>query len=163
MAYPNYQYPGYPTAPYYPGPVPDQLAQLRQNQMQQPMMQGPQMGQGQPITTQITPPFQASGVQDYDSNWVSSQEEANNWLVAPGHSVIMRDVNNRYIYIKSRDANGIPAPLRVFEDTSIAAQQETPPAPQIDVERFVTWDKLDEYLAERLKRPSKAAQKKEEE
>ena len=36
MAYPNYPYPGYQPVPnYYPGPVPDQLAQLRQNQMQQ--------------------------------------------------------------------------------------------------------------------------------
>lgn len=36
MAYPTYQYPGYqPTPVYYPSPVPDQLAQLRQNQMPQ--------------------------------------------------------------------------------------------------------------------------------
>lgn len=163
MAYQPYQYPGYQPTPYYPGPAPDQLAQLRQNQMQQPMMPGPQMAQGQPPTPQNTPPFQASGVQDYDSNWVSSQEEANNWLVAPGHSVIMRDVNNRYIYVKSRDANGIPAPLRVFEDTSASAQQDSSPVPQIDWDKVVTWDKLDEYLTERLKKPSRPAKPKEDE
>lgn len=88
----------------YAPPVPDRLAQLRQNQMQQSTMQGPAQMQpvNQPQTVLGTPPFQASGVQDFDNNWVSSQEEANNWLVAPGHSVIMRDVNNRYIYKKQR-------------------------------------------------------------
>ncbi len=151
-------------------PVPDRLAQLRQNQMQQPMMQGTQMGQGQLPTPQNTPPFQASGVQDYDNNWVSSQEEANNWLVAPGHSVIMRDVNNRYVYIKSRDANGIPAPLRIFEDTSDIPQQDTSPMPQIDLSNYITINaaeemiekRVNEILSERLKRPSKVVKQKED-
>lgn len=167
MAYQPYPYPGYQPAPYYPGPMPDQLAQLRQNQAQQ-IMQGQQMAQPvqtqpiQPQTVPGTPPFQASGVQDYDNNWVSSQEEANNWLVAPGHSVIMRDVNNRYIYVKSRDANGIPAPLRVFEDTSAVIQQDTFSASQIDLSRYVTIDQLEDILTERLKRPVKAAKTKED-
>jgi len=50
MAYNPYPYGGYqPTPGYYPGPVPDQLAQLRQNQMQQIQ---PQMMQ-QPIPQQM--------------------------------------------------------------------------------------------------------------
>lgn len=166
MAYQPYPYGGYPSNPYYGSPVPDQLAQLRQNQMQapimqQPMMQGQQMQQ-QPQGVPVAPPFQPSGVQNNDDNWVSSPEEANNWLVAPGHSVTMRDVNNRYVYIKSRDANGVPAPLRIFEDTSIGTQQETSAVPQIDLSKYVTIDQLEEILAERLKRPAKAMQKKEE-
>lgn len=35
MAYQTYPYGSYQPAPYYQGPVPDQLAQLRQNQVQQ--------------------------------------------------------------------------------------------------------------------------------
>ncbi len=141
--------------------IQDRLAQLRAQQMQQQQM--PQQAQPmQPPTPQNTPPFQASGVQDYDSNWVSSQEEANNWLVSPGHSVIMRDVNNRYIYVKSRDANGIPSPLRIFEDTSVTSQQDAPPTPKIDLSRYVTIDQLEDILAERLKRPSKTTKVKED-
>lgn len=165
MAYQPYPYGGYQPAPnYYPGPVPDQLAQLRQNQQMQNMQQT--MMQGQPVQPQpvpVAPPFQPSGVQNNDDNWVSSPEEANNWLVAPGHSVTMRDVNNRYVYIKSRDANGVPAPLRIFEDTSIGTQQETPAVPQIDLSKYVTIDQLEDILAERLKqRPTKAPKAKEE-
>lgn len=74
----------------------------------------------------------------------------------------MRDVNNRYVYIKSRDANGVPAPLRIFEDTSIGAQQEAPATPQIDLSRYVTIDQLEDILAERLKRPSKPIKTKED-
>lgn len=162
MAYPTY-YPGY--NPYYNPPAPDQLAALRQNQMQQTMMQGQAMASGQPPqqpTPPNMPPFQPSGVQDNDNNWVSSQEEANNWLVAPGHSVIMRDVDNRHIYVKSRDANGIPSPLRVFEDTSTAMQQDATPAPQIDMSRYVTIDQLEDILAERLKRTTKCQKAKED-
>lgn len=149
----------------YAPPVPDRLAQLRQQQMQQsqPMIQ---QGQIQPSnqtqTVMGAPPFQGSGVQNYDNNWVSSQEEANNWLVAPGHSVIMRDVNNRYIYVKSRDTNGIPSPLRVFEDISAAAQQDMALTSQIDLSRYVTIDQLEDILAERFKRPAKAAKVKED-
>lgn len=164
MALP-YPYMGY--QPYYGQPVPDQLSQLRQNQniqqIQQPMMQQAQMpipNQPQPVAGTL--PFQPSGVQDYENNWVSSQEEANNWLVAPGHSVTMRDVNNRYIYIKSRDANGIPAPLRIFEDISAGVQQDIPSLPQIDLSRYITHDELEDILSERLKRPAKAMKEKEE-
>ena len=39
MAYQPYPYGGYQPAPYYPGPVPDQLAQMRQQQMIQPPVQ----------------------------------------------------------------------------------------------------------------------------
>jgi len=69
MAYPNYAYPGYQPAPYYPSPVPDQLAQLRQNQVQ-PMMQGAQMAQQpQPMQTNMGPVAPTGGPQNGGIIW----------------------------------------------------------------------------------------------
>jgi len=49
MAYQPYPYSGYQPNPYYPGPVPDQLAQLRQNQ------QIPAQPQMMPVQTNVGP------------------------------------------------------------------------------------------------------------
>ena len=65
MAYPNYPYPGYQPVPnYYPGPVPDQLAQLRQQQMMQP---APNLVPQPPQTIQQAQP--GNGI-----NWVASKQ-----------------------------------------------------------------------------------------
>lgn len=160
MAYPNYPYQGY--QPYYPGPVPDQLAQLRQNQMQQPMMPGPQMPQQvQPMQTNMGQVSPVATPQNNGIIWVQNKADADNWAIVPGSAVALWDANSPVIYLRKADSTGKPSTVvyDLVERTDSPVQQV---APQIDVERFVTWDKLDEYLAERLKRPSKAAQKKED-
>lgn len=164
MAYPNYPYPGYPTAPYYPGPVPDQLAQLRQQQMQQTMIPGPQMPQqvqAQPMQ-QMPPANPAAGCAQNGIIWISGKAEADGYLVAPNSAVALWDANSPVIYLRKADSTGKPSTVvyDLVERTDSPVQQQA--ALQIDTDRFVTWDKLDEYLAERLKRPSKAAQKKED-
>lgn len=87
--YPQYQ-PG-----YYPAPVPDQLAQLRQNQFQ-PMQQPPQF---QP---QQNPPPPSIV-------WVQSEAEAMNYLVAPNSAVTLWDSNSPVVYLKQADASGKPS------------------------------------------------------
>lgn len=92
--YPQYQ-PG-----YYPAPVPDQLAQLRQNQFQP--MQQPQ--QFQP---QQNPPAPSIV-------WVQSEQEALNFLVAPNSAVTLWDSNFPIVYLKQADASGKPS-MKIYD------------------------------------------------
>ena len=67
--------------PYYPGPMPDQLAQLRQ-----------------------TPtPQQGNGIL-----WVSGEQEARNYLLAPNSAVALWDSGSPCVYFKQSDASGRP-------------------------------------------------------
>lgn len=150
-----YQYPGYP--PYYPQPVPDQLAQLRQNQMvqPQPMMQPPI--QAQPA--QISPagqPQQSNGM-----IWISGKAEADSYLIAPGCAVALWDSNAPVVYLRQADSTGKPS-TKVYdlvERTEDRPAQQ--PAPQIDLSKYITREQLEEILAERLKRPAKPTRPKE--
>lgn len=164
MAYPTYQYPGYQPTPYYPQPVPDQLAQLRMQQQNQQLMQGPQMQQAvqtQPVQTNLGPAV-PGGPQSNGMIWVSGRQEADGYLVAPNSAVALWDSNNPVIYLRKADSTGKPSTVvyDLVERTDNPAPQQA--APQIDLSNVVTWDKLDEYLAERLKKPAKPAKQKEE-
>lgn len=150
MAFNPYAYGGYQPAPnYYPGPVPDQLAQLRQNQMQQPMTPpvhpAPPVPQGSPI-------------------WVQGEEGAKAYMVAAGNSVMLMDSESNVFYIKSSDQSGMPLPLRIFDYTERTANMQPKPqaAPQFDPSQFITRDELEDILTERLKRPSKTTKSKED-
>lgn len=147
MAFPTYQYPGY--QPYYGQPVPDQLAHLRQNQMQPQMM------------TQAQPAI----VQQPDTGgiiWVQGEAGAKAYLVAPGNTVQLWDSENQVIYLKSADMSGMPS-MRILDYTERnAAQPQRQPQPQFDPSIFVTRDELENILAERFKRPTKAAKTKED-
>ena len=159
MAYPAYQYLGYQSAPYYPGPVPDQLAQLRQSQV----MQGAQVAQHpQPIQTNMGPITPAGGPQNGGIIWVSGKGEADGYLVAPNSAVALWDANNPVIYLRKADSTGKPSTVvyDLVERTDNPAPQQA--APQIDWSQFVTRDQLEDILAERLKRPAKAAKVKED-
>ncbi len=151
MAYQPYPYGGYQPAPYYPGPVPDQLAQLRQQQMIQP-----------PVQPMQANPIQQPAPQNGGINWVGSKTEADNWPIAPGCAVALWDSNNPVIYLRQADSTGKPS-TKVYdlvERTDNPAPQQS--APKIDLSRYVTIDQLEDILAERLKRPAKAAKVKED-
>ena len=174
MAYPTYPYSGYQPGPgYYPGPVPDQLAQLRQNQMQQPMMQGPQMQQQpQPIQSQLPPANPVAGGAQNGMIWVSGRTEADGYLVAPNSAVALWDANSPVIYLRKADSTGKPSTVvyDLVERTENPPQQAVPQAPQVDLSNYITIEaaeemierRVNEILSERLKRPAKAAQKKED-
>lgn len=158
MAYQPY-YPGYP--PYFGQPVPDQLAQLRQNQFQQqPVQPIQQQMQGQ--SPQIAPINPMGQTNSNGMIWVSGRQEADGYLIAPNSAVALWDANNPVVYLRKADSTGKPSTV-VYDLVERTDNPPTQATPQIDLSGYVTWDKLDEYLSERLKRPSKATQKKEEE
>lgn len=158
MAYP---YPPYGVLPpnYYPQPMPDQLTQLRQNQMpMQPML--PQ-AMVQPATVPPATPAQPS-VQN-GIIWVQGESGAKAYMVAPGNTVPLWDSENQTIYLKTVDASGMPS-MRILDYTERTAMQAPAqqPAPQLDPSIYVTWDRLDDYIAERLKKPAKTVRTKED-
>ena len=97
--------------PYYPQPMPDTLMQMRQQQM--PMMQTPQAPQN---------PIAQGGVQ-----WVSGEQEARNWMIAPNAAVALWDSTAPTVYLKQADASGRPT-LKIYD---LVERAETPrTAPQ---------------------------------
>ena len=85
----------YPYQPnYFQPPMPDQLAQLRQQQYQ-PMQQ---------MTQQQAPSIV----------WVQSEMEAANYLVAPNSAVTLWDSNSPVVYLKQADASGKPS-MKIYD------------------------------------------------
>ena len=112
--------------PYYPQPMPDNLMQMRQ--MQQPQMQA----QMQP---QMQNPIAQGGVQ-----WVSSEQEARGYLIAPNSAVALWDSTAPTVYLKQSDASGKPT-LKIYD---LVERAETPrTAPQEKGVEFVTRKEFD--------------------
>lgn len=114
--------------PYYPQPMPDNLMQMRQHQM--PMMQTPQAPQN---------PIAQGGVQ-----WVSGEQEARNWMIAPNAAVALWDSTAPTVYLKQADASGRPT-LKIYD---LVERAETPrTAPQEKGVEFVTRKEFDALAA----------------
>lgn len=123
MAYPYF-------SPYYSQPMPDNLMQMRQ--MQQPQMQ-PQM---QPVQQN---PIAQGGVQ-----WVSGEQEARGYLIAPNSAVALWDSTAPTVYLKQADASGKPT-LKIYD---LVERTETPcTAPQEKGAEFVTRKEFDALAA----------------
>lgn len=88
----NYPY-NYYQQPYFQNPMPDQLAQLRQNAIQQP----------------------ASPTND-ERIWVSNKNAADSYLVAPNGFVRLWDSSTNLFYEKRADSSGRPY-METFEYT----------------------------------------------
>lgn len=114
--------------PYYPQPMPDNLMQMRQQQM--PMMQTPQAPQN---------PIAQGGVQ-----WVSGEQEARGYLIAPNSAVALWDSTAPTVYLKQADASGKPT-LKIYD---LVERTETAPnAPQKPGVEFVTRKEFDALAA----------------
>nr|DAH56573.1 MAG TPA: hypothetical protein [Caudoviricetes sp.] len=114
--------------PYYAQPMPDNLAQLRQQQM--PPMMAPQPPQN---------PMAQNGVQ-----WVSGEQEARNWMIAPNAAVALWDSTAPTVYLKQADASGKPS-LKIYD---LVERSQTPPAsPQAKAADFVTREEFDRLAA----------------
>ena len=142
--YPQY----YPQQQFYQPPMMDNLAQLRAGQYQQPMqnMQQPP----KPV------PQQQSMV------WVSGEQEALGYLVAPNSAVALWDSNSPTIYLKQADASGKPS-IKIYdlvERTNGPAEMRKGPAVE-----YATKQELDalsarvEALSIREAAPAKPAKK----
>lgn len=123
MAYPYFN-------PYYPQPMPDNLMQMRQ--MQQPQMQPMQ----QPVQQN---PIAQGGVQ-----WVSGEQEARGYLIAPNSAVALWDSSAPTVYLKQADASGKPT-LKIYDLVERAETSRT--APQEKGAEFVTRKEFDALAA----------------
>ncbi len=131
----NYPYYGNPYMP----PMQDNLAQLRQQQMQAipPMPQNP---------------LPQSGVQ-----WVSGEQEARSWMVAPNAAVALWDSTAPTVYLKQADASGKPT-LKVYD---LVERLASAPDPQkAPAAEYVTRKEFDALAA--LVSEMKGKKRKEE-
>lgn len=131
----NYPYYGNPYMP----PMQDNLAQLRQQQMQAipPIPQNP---------------LPQSGVQ-----WVSGEQEARSWMVAPNAAVALWDSTAPTVYLKQADASGKPT-LKVYDLVErLARAPDTQKAPAAE---YVTRKEFDALAA--LVSEMKGKKRKEE-
>ena len=118
--------------PYYPQPMQDNLAQLRQQQMQ---TMPPQIPQIPPMQN----PVAQGGVQ-----WVAGRPEAENWLIAPNSAIALWDSTAPVVYLKQADASGKPT-LKTYD---LVERAETPrTAPQEKGVEFVTRKEFDALAA----------------
>lgn len=131
----NYPYYGNPYMP----PMQDNLAQLRQQQMQAlpPMPQNP---------------LPQSGVQ-----WVSGEQEARSWMVAPNAAVALWDSTAPTVYLKQADASGKPT-LKVYDLVERLAS--APDAQKAPAAEYVTRKEFDALAA--LVSEMKGKKRKEE-
>ena len=131
----NYPYYGNPYMP----PMQDNLAQLRQQQMQAipPMPQNP---------------LPQSGVQR-----VSGEQEARSWMVAPNAAVALWDSTAPTVYLKQADASGKPT-LKVYDLVERLAS--APDAQKAPAAEYVTRKEFDALAA--LVSEMKGKKRKEE-
>ena len=114
--------------PYYPQPMPDNLMQMRQQQMMQP----------------APPPVPQNPVATGGVQWVSSEQEARGYLIAPNSAVALWDSTAPTVYLKQSDASGKPT-LKIYELVERAETASN--APQKPGVEFVTRKEFDALAA----------------
>lgn len=135
----NYPYYGNPYMP----PMPDNLGQLLQQQM---------MPQQMPQMPTMQNPVAQSGVQ-----WVSGEQEARSWMVAPNAAVALWDSTAPTVYLKQADASGKPT-LKVYDLVERLAS--APDAQKAPAAEYVTRKEFDALAA--LVSEMKGKKRKEE-
>ena len=96
--------------------------------------------------------------------WVSGEQEAMAYLVAPNSAVALWDSNAPVIYLKQADASGKPT-LKIYDLVERSAARPAPAAPQVE---YATRQQLDELAARvealsQRERPGRRAAKEEAE
>jgi len=79
--------------------------------------------------------------------WVSGEQAARSYPIAPGATVLMMDSEAQTFYIKKADASGRPFPLEIYDFAPRAAQQQT--APQAE-SNFVKMEDIDRIVEEKV-------------
>lgn len=114
--------------PYYPQPMPDNLMQMRQQQMMQP----------------APPPVPQNPVATGGVQWVSSEQEARGYLIAPNSAVALWDSTAPTVYLKQADASGKPT-LKIYDLVERAETASN--ASQKPGAEFVTREEFDRLAA----------------
>ena len=96
--------------------------------------------------------------QDTALNWVQGEAGAKSWIVTPGSTVLLMDSEAQRFYLKSADANGVPA-MRIFEYTEIVPARAAQP---VQAAQFVTIDEFNAFKAEVVNKLGKPANEKGE-
>lgn len=83
-------------------------------------------------------------------NWVQGESGAKSWMIGRGETVLLMDSENPVFYIKSSDAAGMPAPLRVFDYTERTQTNATSSNTAFDNASadFITREEYDGILAD---------------
>lgn len=115
---------------YANGAMPDQLGQMRGQQMQMPPQTAPQAQSNNGLI------------------WVQGEAGAKSFLVAPGQTVMLMDSENTVFYLKSADASGMPMPLRVFDYTERIANAQGVPVHVANDGRYITREEFDAKIGE---------------
>lgn len=124
------EYPYYGN-PYYSAPMQDNLMQMRQ-QYQPPQMQ--------PLTQPPQNPIaQGGGVQ-----WVSGEQEARSWMIAPNAAVALWDSTAPTVYLKQADASGKPT-LKIYD--LVERAENAPDCVNAKPVEFVTRKEFDALAA----------------
>ena len=118
--------------PYYPQPIPDNLMQMRQQQMMQPMQQP------------MSQPMQQNHIAQGGVQWVSGEQEARGYLIAPNSAVALWDSTAPTVYLKQADASGKPT-LKIYDLVERAETASN--ASQKPGAEFVTREEFDRLAA----------------
>lgn len=126
--------------PYSQPPVPDQLAQLRQNNMQQQIQQ---YQQNQPQTPD-------------ERIWVQGEAGAKAYMVAAGCTVALWDSEQQRIYLKSVNLNGVPMMQTLTYTFDSVPPMQNPVQQQAqaqipDMSAYVTKEELEERINSLIK------------
>lgn len=79
--------------------------------------------------------------------WVSGEQAARSYPIAPGATVLMMDSEAQTFYIKKADASGRPFPLEIYDFAPRAMQQQS--APQVE-SNFVKMEDIDRIVEEKV-------------
>lgn len=137
---------------YYP------TFQPYQNPYQNPYQQL-QMPQQQP---------QAQGIQNGGFISVRSIEEALNWPLAPGNSLMFKDENSPYVYTKTRGFSQLDQP--VFEKYRLVKEEDSQPQQPVQAHDFgediaALWEQVRQLQTDvkQLRGPEKQQRRKRDE
>lgn len=126
----------YPYQPYQMYPFQNNQQQMSQNQMPQNQMPQNQIPQQQmPQTQNYQPQFQQQiPIQNGGFAVVRSEQEARDYLLAPGTFMTFKNENSQYMYEKSRTFSQLDAPtfkkFRLVEEDDTDIEVVGEPAPQ---------------------------------
>lgn len=142
--YPQY----YPQQQFYQPPMMDNLAQLRAGQYQQPMQNMQQPPQPAP--------------QQQSMVWVSGEQEAQRYLLAPNTAIALWDSTSPCIYLKQSDASGRPT-IKTFDLVERSERKSDAPDPQYATKEDLRLleDDIEKLKARIASTPPKASTKKE--
>lgn len=150
MDYNNGYYSGGYQQPYYgnPGAAPDRVSQYRAPYQQSQPAQ---------IPAQNMPAYANMNANAPQNNpiWVQGEEGAKAYMVARNSTVVLWDVENPVIYLKSADESGMPS-MRIFDLRERVPFPKEPPAAGVEYITRGEFDALKARLDELLQRESEA-------